>query len=88
MVGDRRRQTLTKPVSNLRASRRETGQTKATSADDVAKADAALTRFLSLLEKLPAEQAEPLREKVMAAFRPPEALPEYQSAQQSMLVGA
>jgi hypothetical protein len=58
-VGDKRRQTLANPVSNLRAWRRETGQTKNTR-DALARAETALRHFLKCIEALSPEQAAPL----------------------------
>lgn len=62
---DRRR--LTHPLSNLRAWRRETGQTKTKCTDAALKAaEIAWRRFISLVEALPPDQAKPLVEQARA----------------------
>lgn len=64
-VGDKRRQTLTNPVSNVRAWRRETGKTKNTR-DALAKAEIAWRRFVACVEALPPDQAAPLWQEAQA----------------------
>jgi hypothetical protein len=53
---DKERRRCVHPLSNVRRWR---AQNKTKSADDVAKAAAALRRFLTLMEVLPADQAAP-----------------------------
>jgi hypothetical protein len=66
-VGEKRRAALTNPVSNLRAWRRETGQTKTKCAGDALKAaEIAWRRFVACVEALPADQAAPLWRLVQA----------------------
>jgi hypothetical protein len=67
-VGDKRRQTLTNPVSNLRAWRRETGLARNTR-DALAKAEAAWHNFTRCMSALSPEQAAPLWRAVHEAAR-------------------
>jgi hypothetical protein len=62
---DRRR--LAHPLSNLRAWRRETGQTKTRCANDALKAaEIAWHRFVACVEALPPDQAAPLWQAAQA----------------------